>query len=149
MSTIPVSQTLLRFARAHLTSPAHRAVYAVLSGAADDWWRPADVAAASRLGVHEIDVALRQLAAAGVVEARTPGDDPRYRWCLDLRSLAGPLRDDEIDIDPICGMPVPVTSPFVTEDASGVHRFCSLRCMTAARRARRARSDDATREEQS
>ena len=151
MSLIPVShladQTLLQFARAHLTTPAYRAVYTVLGGA-DDWWRPAEVAAASRISVHEIDVALRQLAAAGVVEARTPGDDPRYRWCLDLRSLSEPHTDDEFEIDPMCGMPVPATSPFVLEDTSGLHRFCSLRCMTAARRARRGASANTRRNDE-
>lgn len=84
---------------------------------------------------------------------RAPGDDPRYRWCLDLRSLAEPHTDREIDIDPMCGMPVSRTSPFMLEDTSEVHRFCSLRCMTAARRASRARrarrgADNAQRNEE-
>lgn len=131
-------RALVRFARAHLISRAHRAVYSVLAGASDAWWSPDEVAGATREDRYEIDIALRQLGAAGIVEAKAVGDAPRYRWRLDIRSLGEPMADAGSDVDPVCGMPVPSSSPFLFEHASGVDRFCSVRCMTVARRAGRA-----------
>ncbi len=127
-------RALVRFARAHLTSRAHRAVYSVLAGASDSWWSPDEVAGATREDRHEIDVALRQLTAARIVEVRSLGDDPRYRWLFDTASLDDPTAASVARIDPVCGMPVAADSPFQLEDGSGLHRFCSLRCLTVARR---------------
>lgn len=127
---------LQQFIRTHLRTPAQRAVYAALGGSPEQPLSVQDIAPLVRVDAYEIDVALRQFAAAGILERVVPDAGPaQYRWHDEMRYLFEALPPNAEDIiDPVCSMPVAPETPHVLRDASGQPiRFCSLGCLTIFR----------------
>lgn len=134
---VRIDERLVRFARAHLRSPAQRAVYTALAGAPTVPTTGTVIAERFHLEAHQVDVVLRQFEAAGIVEAagRSPDGERLYRWQADMAYLYAD-NDDPVAafVDPVCGMPVPIDSPHHDDG----QWFCSLRCQTAWRVAARS-----------
>ncbi|HEV2071192.1 MAG TPA: hypothetical protein VGR26_15490 [Acidimicrobiales bacterium] len=128
----PDNERLARFARAHLRTPAQRAVYAALAGAPDAVTSARDIGEQFGVDAYAVDVALRQFQAAGIAEpgGRSPGGERLFRWAGSgmayLRTGEPPATHS---IDPVCGMPVPDDTLY---EESG-HHFCSRRCQTTWR----------------
>ena len=126
------SPWLRLFAGVHLRSSAERAVYAVVAGGPERAWSSAEVARHAALELHEVDQVLRRFAGAGIVECSDDGRVRRYRWAAamaylfdDVQMVAGP----GTSLDPVCGMPVPVGSPYRRDGAGGLVLFCSAVCV--------------------
>jgi YHS domain-containing protein len=128
-----------QFARAHLRNPAERTAYLALAGTPDEVWSASAIARRSRADIHDVDVALRRFAAAGIAEATgaSATGERLYRWHTTMAYLHAGDRGDSGAVDPVCGMPVPADGPY-TETTDGEDlRFCSLRCQMAWRAASR------------
>lgn len=128
-------ERLARFARAHLRSPAQRAVYATLAGAPTRATTARAIAERFPVDARQVDVVLRQFEAAGIAEpaGRTADGQRRFRW---RRTMAYLHTEDDPPalLDPVCGMPLPPDTAY----QEGGHRFCSLRCHMAWRVAARS-----------
>lgn len=127
-----------QFARAHLRNRAARAAYLALAGTPDDAWSAETIARRSNVDPHPVDIALRQFAAAGIVEVagRSPAGDRLYRWHPTMAYLHQ-ADASGAGADPVCGMPVPATTPYTETTDGELQRFCSLRCQTTWRAASR------------
>ena len=138
MIPTPEPDAFARFARAHLPTPAERAVYPVLAGVSDGRWTAGEVAAAAGVSHHEADQALRRFAAAGIVDRiRVRGRSDHYRWHPEMSYLREGHNGD-LPIDPVCGMPVPPDTAHVAADHDGASfSFCSLPCLVRWRSERR------------
>lgn len=139
MAMLP--ESLSRFARAHLRTPAQHAVYRTLATDPDACWSAAEIAAHTGLDQHDIDQTLRSFTAAGIVrEVTSPAGGRCYRWRTQLRYLLDGTTPTDEFLDPVCGMPVDADTPHTGRDSTGaLVRFCSLYCRAAYRtRSRRS-----------
>lgn len=135
-----VSESLARFARTHLRTPAQRAVYRTVGARPDAWWSATEIADHTGTSVLEVDQVLRGFAAAGILHDRAGPAGRRYSWHRDLRYVFDGTSPTGELIDPICGMPVAADSPHVGHATDGAAlRFCSQGCLAAHRRRSRRR----------
>ena len=135
-----IPDSLLRFARSHLRTPAQLAVYRTVGTRPDAWWSATEIADHTGTDVTEVDQALRGFAAAGILHDHVGAAGRRYSWHRDLRYVFDGTSPTGELIDPICGMPVAADSPHVGHDTGGAAlRFCSQVCLTAHRRRLRRR----------
>lgn len=128
-----------QFARAHLRHPAQRTAYLVLAGSPDEAWSARAIAERSHADPHQVDIALRQFTAAGITETagHSHTGDRLYRWHPTMAYLHQDDGTSTETADPVCGMPVPASTPHTETTDHQVQRFCSLRCRTAWRAASR------------
>lgn len=125
----PADSPMSRFVRAHLPTPAERAVYAVLAGSLKVW-SARSVSAAAGVSDHEADQALRRFAAAGIIErVDEPGQPRRYRWRPEMGYLSDDGPSGSGRVDPVCGMPVPADAAFTVLEGDAEVAFCSLPCL--------------------
>lgn len=137
---------LVRFARAHLRTPAQHAVYRSVGNNPDAWWSATEIAQHAGLDVTDIDQSLRSFAATGILHERVhPTGRRLYRWRDELRYVLDGTPPPPELIDPICGMPVNADSAYTGHDATGATlHFCSRWCQAAHRnrlRRRKPRGD--------
>ena len=123
MSTRPISEDLVRFARAHLSSTTERHVYAVIDGSSEAWTATA-AARAAKVRDHEADQALRRFHKARIADL-DGGRPRRYRWRPEMAYLHEGTEPSRA----ICSMPVAADAPFSVEDGAVTVRFCSLACL--------------------
>lgn len=119
-----------RFARAHLSTRAERAAYLALVGASTESRTPDELALGTGLEPAEFMGALDRFETAGIAEREEGPDGPRYRIRVEM---VDPFQDPDASaawIDPVCGMPVIVDTPYrATDDLGREQRFCSSVCL--------------------
>jgi YHS domain-containing protein len=123
-----------RFARAHLSTRAERAVYLALVGASPESRTADEVAAASVLDRKDVVRVLDRLETSGIVERDEGPDGPYYLWRADMDYLFESHDASAGWVDPVCAMPVTLDTPFrATNNLGGEQRFCSSVCLAEFR----------------
>lgn len=123
-----------RFARAHLSTRAERAVYLALVGASHGSRTADELAAASVLDRDEVVRVLDRFEKSGIAERDAGPDGPRYLWRADMDYLFESRDASAGWIDPVCAMPVTLDTPHrATDNLGGEQRFCSSLCLAEFR----------------
>jgi len=140
------SETLGRFSRAHLASPAELEVYMALERTAQGSLSAEQIAERTGLPIGEVDRVVAAFVAAGIFRAKSFLGTPVYHRRPDadylyvaarVEAAAGGVEAEaaakvDVEVDPVCGMRLPEGSTFTERDVDGheVH-FCSARCRAA------------------
>ena len=120
-----------RFARRHLATREERAAYLALSWERSKCWSVPQIAEREHADTDEIQRALAAFEEAGIVESTASPQGRRYRLRSEMNYLFGEIGYSP-PWDPVCGMPVSATSPYVGEDVHGrTRQFCSSLCRAA------------------
>lgn len=93
-----------RFARAHLRTPAERAVHFTLVAQLVESWSAVEIARLKDIDVGTVEAVLDRYADAGVVAVVDSMVGSRYRWCSNMGYLFGGGSSGVTMIDPVCGM---------------------------------------------
>lgn len=121
-----------RFARRHLATREERAVYRTLISDRTEAWSASEIAERHHSDRDVIARILETFDAAGISEPVDGPEGHRHRWRSEMDYLVGGVGDRHEQVDPVCGMPVSDSSPYVAYDVHGrTTRFCSPLCLAA------------------
>lgn len=125
-------ETLDRFSRAHLASPAELAVYLALDRTIEGSLSAQQISERTGLSIGDVDEVAASFVAAGIFQATSSLGRSAYTRRRAADYLEPGSAGSTTDVDPVCGMRLPGGSAFVEQDADGnqVH-FCSARCRAA------------------
>ena len=123
-----------RFARAHLSTRAERAVYLALVSASHESRTAGELAAATGLDRAKVLRVLDRFETSGIAEREEGPDGPRFRWRADMEYLFEGPDASAGWVDPVCAMPVTLDTPYrATDNLGGELRFCSSVCLAEFR----------------
>ena len=102
------SRRITKFIEAHVHTPAHRSIFRTLATSAHQVWTVEALAEWTKVEPYDVDVVMREFAAAGIAESVGDSSMKRFRWAGEMDYLyeASARIEASVAFDPVCGMPV-------------------------------------------
>lgn len=126
------SETLERFSRAHLASPAELAVYMTLDRTAGEPLSAQQISERTGLAISDVEKIAASFVEVGIFERGSSVGKPVYTRRRAADYLDPGPAGAAMERDPVCGMRLPDGSSFFERDADGTEiHFCSARCRAA------------------